>query len=198
MSRKGIATITVLGMLVGASPATGAPARKAPRAQARPKTPTASPKAPRRATPPRRKPPSPGTVGDYDGVTPGLPKMPRISLPKKAASSCYLTWAGFQTLPTGSRLFLQFNRKPTYKSTTRARSLLVQLAGCRVANWNNARPLYTRYFPTPIRYSRVRRRRGGLHLSVLLKKPASPRLSVVKLQGIAIGMSHVEGRPQIR
>jgi len=125
----------------------------------------------------------PGTTGGYDGVTPGLPKMPRIRLPRAASKRCYLTWTGFQMLPTGSRIFLQFNRKPTYTITNVAGSLTVRLKGCRVASWNNTRPLYTRFFPTPVRFARVRRRRGNTELRILLKKRVAARSQVMHLQG---------------
>lgn len=122
-------------------------------------------------------------AGGYRGVTPGLPGMPRIHLPKGAQKRCYLTWTGFQLLPTGSRLFLQLNKKPTVNMTVKRAALTIKLPGCRVANWNNTRPLYTRYFPTPVRYARVRRRGKATWMTVLLKKPMTARTRVVRLQG---------------
>lgn len=122
-------------------------------------------------------------AGGYRGVTPGLPGMPRIHLPKNAQSRCYLTWTGFQLLPTGSRVFLQFNKKPTVKKTVKGAGLTIELPGCGVASWNNTRPLYTRYFPTPVRYARVRKRGKATRMTVLLKKPVTARTRVTKLQG---------------
>jgi len=119
----------------------------------------------------------------YQGVTPGLPTMPRIHLPRNAKKRCYLTWTGFQLLPTGSRLFLQFNKRPAVKKKVRGTSLTIDLSGCRVANWNNTRPLYTRYFPTPVRYARVRKRGKSTRMTVLLKKSVTARTRVVRLQG---------------
>jgi len=124
-----------------------------------------------------------GSTGDYRGVTPGLPRMPRIHLPKNANKRCYLTWTGFQLLPTGSRLFLQFNKKPTVIKTVKGAALTIKLPGCGVANANNTRPLYTRYFPTPVRYARVRRHHKATWMTVLLKKPVAARSRVVRLQG---------------
>jgi len=122
-------------------------------------------------------------AGSYQGVTPGLPRMPRIYLPRNAKKRCYLTWTGFQLLPTGSRLFMQFNKKPTVSTRLKGTTLTIELRGCRVANWNNTRPLYTRFFPTPVRYARVRRRGKTMRMTVLLKKPRAARIRVVQLQG---------------
>ncbi|MFH2007443.1 MAG: hypothetical protein ABI333_12735 [bacterium] len=132
------------------------------------------------------RPASPGeatTTGGYDGVTPGLPRMPRIHLPRAAHKRCYLTWTGFQMLPTGSRIFLQFNRKPAFAMTNVADSLRIQLKGCRVASWNNTRPLVTRFFKTPVKSARVRQFRGSTELRILLKKSVAARTRTVRLQG---------------
>ncbi len=121
--------------------------------------------------------------GAYHGVVPGLPQRVRTHLPPDHRRRCYLTWTGFQLLPNGSRLFLQLNRKPSFRARTRGSSLTITLWGCRVASWNNTRPLFTRYFPTPVRYARVRLRRRAVVMTVLLKKPARARLRVVHMQG---------------
>lgn len=183
------AVLSLVGLILVWSDAHAAPEREVPpdlarrRAQA-----TRTRQAPPRRTRKRvlltnrtvtRSAPASG----YHGVIPGLPYMPRIHLPRNAAKRCYLTWTGFQLLPTGSRLFLQFNRRPTVQKTVKGASLTIKLPGCRVASWNNTRPLYTRYFPTPVRYARVRRRGKATVMTVLLKKPVAARTRVVRLQG---------------
>lgn len=119
----------------------------------------------------------------YHGVTPGLPRMPRIHLPRNAKKRCYLTWTGFQMQPTGSRVFLQLNKRPKVRTTVKGAALTLTLPGCRVANWNNTRPLYTRYFPTPVRYAQVRRRGKSTVMTVLLKRAVVAHTRVVRLQG---------------
>jgi hypothetical protein len=185
--------IGLFGLILIVPEAHGAPAREVPPNLARERA-RATPSQGRAGTPQRpiprqrllltnrtvtRQTPS----GDYQGVTPGLPTMPRIRLPRNAKKRCYLTWTGFQLLPTGSRLFLQFNKRPKVRKTVKGAALTLELSGCRVANWNNTRPLYTRYFPTPVRYARVRRRGKSTRMTVLLKKPVTASTRVVRLQG---------------
>jgi hypothetical protein len=110
--------------------------------------------------------------------------MPKVRLPRNAASRCYVTWAGFQLLPTGSRVFLQLNRRPAVQSAAKGRTLIYALPGCRVADFNNTRPLDTRFFDTPVARARVtRRRRRTTTLEVKLKQAASPRFRIARLQG---------------
>ncbi len=171
--------LTVLGLLLAGPQAQAAPKRElppdlGPRHRAVKKRPA------KRVVLSNRHP---TTTGGYNGVTPGLPRMPRIHLPRNHKKRCYLTWTGFQLLPTGSRIFLQFNKRPKVIKTAKGASLTIKLPGCRVANWNNTRPLYTRYFPTPVRYARVRRRGKSTYMTVLLKKPVVARTLVTRLQG---------------
>jgi hypothetical protein len=173
------------------SPTTGsaAPRSDASRSRARPAPPPgrAAPAQPGRRADPRR-PPTRGprarvSTGEYGGVTPGLPRMPRIRLPRNARRHCYLTWTGFQLTPRGSRLFLQFNRRPAYKLLHHDGRLVLALPGCRVGHWNNLRPLVTRYFDTPVLRADVRRRRRGkLRFRIRLRRPIKPRIQVVQLQ----------------
>lgn len=127
----------------------------------------------------------PAAVGGYSGVTPGLPRMPRIHLPREAAKRCYITWTGFQLLPGGSRVFVQFNRRPGHRVASMGTRIAVTLGGCRVASWNNTRPLLTQFFPTPVRSVDLtrRRRRDPWTLSIVLKRPVHYSVTVTKLQG---------------
>ncbi len=136
--------------------------------------------------------------GDYSGVTPGLPRMPRIWLPRAARNHCYISWTGFQLLPRGSRLFLQFNRRPSYELVRKPGQLLIELKGCRPAHSNTLRPLDTRWFDTPVLRARLHhRRRGSSREVVRLKRAATPHLRVVRLQGwyyLFITFHHVHRR----
>lgn len=183
------AVLALFGLTLVWSEGRAAPAREvppdlAPRRSPARQPPRATPKRPpKRVLLTHRKVTRSGPTGGYHGVTPGLPSMPRIFLPRGAKKRCYLTWTGFQLLPTGSRVFLQFNKRPTVKKTAKGAALTIKLPGCRVANWNNTRPLFTRYFPTPVRYARVRRRGKATWMTVLLKKPVAAHTQVVQLQG---------------
>lgn len=199
-------------------PATGA----SPAAHAAPGTaaePSGSPKpagaespraAPRRSAAPsappvrlvlRGKESSVGAVstGEYGGVTPGLPTLPRIVLPRDASQRCYVTWTGFQVLPSGSRVFLQLNRTPDKAVHTTAGEIRVELGGCRVYRWNNLRPLDLRFFDTPVSSARVRwSRRQGATLHVQLKRAVQPQVEVAQLQGwtyLFLTFHHPRARP---
>lgn len=185
------AAVLLSGFVTGTSQVAGAaPARAASPGEA----PTRAAPAPRRArpnTPPERLVLRGGasgtgseTAAEYGGVTPGLPQMPRIILPRAAATHCYVTWTGFQLLPNGSRVFLQLNRAPNQEVRSLAGEIQVALPVCRVHHWNNLRPLDLRFFDTPLSGARVRwNRRQGATLHLSLKRPAQPQMGVVKLQG---------------
>lgn len=187
-----LALMVALGLFAGplTSRLAAAPARPAPPA-ARPADappPSAAPRA-RASTPPARLvlrggPARVEASGEYGGVTPGFPTMPRIVLPRAAATTCYVTWTGFQLLPTGSRVFLQLNRLPDKSLRRQTGEILVDLPGCRVHRWNNLRRLDLQFFDTPVSLVKVRwNRRQGATLQVKLKGSASPEVSVVQLQG---------------
>ena len=203
--------LVALGWLGWGAPAQGAPAEVPPDLQ-RKSARRAPPRTPPRARPQpttQRRPPAPpparmvlrgakvpATTGEYSGVTPGLPRLPRIWLPRSARKRCYLTWTGFQIVPQGSRLFLQFNKRPSYKLVRKTGRLLLEIPACRVAHWNNRRPLDMRWFDTPVQQARVWRSRRKAVLSIQLKKPATPTIRRTTLQGwhyLFITFTHTRG-----
>jgi len=137
--------------------------------------------------------------GDYGGVTPGLPAMPTIRLPRDADKRCYITWTGFQLLPTGSRVFLQLNRSPGRTLHVSTGEIRVALGDCRVIHPNILRPMDMRFFQTPVSEARLRwTRRGGATLHLSLSRPAQPALEEVKLQGwtyLFVTFQHGRAKP---
>jgi hypothetical protein len=125
--------------------------------------------------------------------------MPRMVLPRDAATQCYVTWTGFQLLPNGSRVFLQLNRVPSRDLQSAKGEIRVELPACRVHRTANLLPLDLKYFDTPVGSVRVSwKRRMGATLRLGLKSPAQPKLEVVQLQGwtyLFLTFHHVRARP---
>jgi hypothetical protein len=118
-----------------------------------------------------------GTSGNYAGVTPG--RNSRNPLPSAPAGSPRLIWTGFQSTPTGSRVFLQTTSPITYDiQQTRASksghsSLVVVLRNCRIHTANNQRRLDTRAFPTPVRGFIAKQKRRDVELRITLRERAT-------------------------
>jgi hypothetical protein len=161
------------------------PARPDPRA--RPAEPAPAARAAPRPAPGRAAPARPAAEaeprGEYAGVSPGLPRMPRIRLPRDAARTCYVTWMGFQLTPTGSQLFVQANQPLMPQLTTTPSRITVHLPGCRLASARHARPLDLRYFATPLAAARlVAAGPRGVSLVAELRQPATPQVRSRQLQ----------------
>jgi hypothetical protein len=188
MTRVMFCSTVALTLALGESGSVAEPASSPPRAATR-----AAPRRSSTAKPrprPRRGAPA-GlasrtlTPGEYGGVTPGLPNLPKIRLPRNAGARCYLTWTGFQLLPTGSRIFLQFNRPPAHLTSATGQAMTVTFAGCFLAEANHSRVLDLGYFPTPLRSARVRRHGNGVALDLQLRSQATASVSATTLQGWA-------------
>ncbi|HEY3354605.1 MAG TPA: AMIN domain-containing protein [Polyangia bacterium] len=125
-------------------------------------------------------PPSAGAAaihvaGKYQGVRPGqvgvAPRAP------KAGGAPFLTWSGFMMTEAGSRVFLQLTQQVEYSVAQSGRELVITLKGCRIHRRNNARPVNTRFFATPVAGVQARQHGRDVKVRIGLRKsaPAQPR-----------------------
>ena len=131
-------------------------------------------------------------VGEYAGVTPGQSESPPAEsrvrrqqrAREKAASSrrrrpppaTLLTWPGFQMREDGSsRFFLQTSGRVEVASSGSEGRFEVLLRNTRVHLRNNARPLETRFFNTPVVRARTERRGSDLAIVFELRSGSTAR-----------------------
>jgi hypothetical protein len=138
---------------------------------------TARAQAPSNPDRPTAATPVAGTSGNYAGVAPGL--NGKNPLPSAPAGSPRLIWTGFQTTPSGSRVFLQTTSPITYDiqqtrvSKSGHSTLVVVLRNCRIHTANNQRRLDTRPFPTPVRSFIAKQKRRDVELRITLRERAT-------------------------
>lgn len=114
--------------------------------------------------------------GGYAGVCPGTANPPAVAVPAGQAPA-RITWPGFQMLPDqGSRIFLQATIAFQYSTESRGKTFVVSLGDVRPAGENNARPLETRFFNTPVLRAEIKRVKKETLLVLELRSDVAPRV----------------------
>jgi len=90
-----------------------------------------------------------------------------------------LTWAGFERAHEGSRVFLELNAEADYSVDSSGLAIVIRLRNTKVNVRNNLRALDLRYFKTPVRSVKVRRRGRDTVARIVLKHAAEPSISIV-------------------
>jgi len=107
----------------------------------------------------------------YAGVRPGkggqLPGAP------KAGGAPFLTFTGFMMTEAGSRVFLQLTQQVQYTVSQSPREITLTLKGCRIHKRNNARPVNTRFFATPVAKVQAKQRGHDVAVTIGLRKSVS-------------------------
>ncbi len=125
-----------------------------------------------------RENPTPAPVaGRYAGLSLGPEARNPLPIPKTDPPR--LMWTGFSGAAAGGELFVQTTHKVSHelvvgKAADGAPTLSVLLRNCRIHWRNNARPIDTRFFATPVDGVQARQRRRDVELTVRLKEAASP------------------------
>lgn len=131
-----------------------------------------------------------GTTGDYKGVCPGTTHAPPMARTVKGNA---ITWPGFQGLPSGgSRIFVQSTGPVAQRLERRPGVLIVHLGAAKLAHNNNARPLLTRFFNTPVERAAIRVRRGQATLVLQMRADATPVLSTEVQDGTGYHFLYVD------
>ena len=116
-------------------------------------------------------------AGAYPGVVPGTDNCPAVPASPNAAEPT-ITWPGFQTLAGGgSRVFVQSTAPLGSELVRKGRTLKIALGPARLSHRNNARPLDTRFFDTPVARAYVKVNKGQATLYVELRRDAEPMVS---------------------
>ncbi len=159
----------VLALVLATSGAAGAQEEEAPSEDSEPSEDAAPP-------------PDRSHEGTYQGVAPDGAPVGRKPRPGRTPK---VTWLGFQPQADGSaRVFVQLDRDVAHPQQVVEGTLVISLAGARVAHSNSRRALDTRFFDTAIdrvaiepakRRSGSRRAARGLELVIRFKKPAEAR-----------------------
>lgn len=123
----------------------------------------------------------PALAGEYQGVRPG--KVPLPPHPPKPGGPPQLTWSGFMLTESGSRVFLQLTQEVPYTVAHSAREIVVTLKGCRIHRRNNARPVSTRFFATPVAKVQARRHGQDTRVVIGLRQPVQTQPRVEAGEG---------------
>ncbi|MEM6995284.1 MAG: AMIN domain-containing protein, partial [Myxococcota bacterium] len=122
---------------------------------------------------------APNPIGFYSGVSVAgnhVPPRPPDRFDSKPAT---LTWAGFERAQEGSRVFFQLNAAAQYSVEQNGLLIVIKLRNTKVNVRNNTRALDLRYFKTPVRTVKVRRRGRDTTARIVLKREASPQIEIV-------------------
>ena len=84
--------------------------------------------------------------------------MPPFPAAKMGTKPALLTWTGFERTAGGSRVFFEVSAAVTTQLTTKDNVLTLRLVNTQVNVKNNARDLDLRYFKTPVRSVKVKRK----------------------------------------
>jgi hypothetical protein len=111
--------------------------------------------------------------GNYHGVAPGGSKTDPPHAPRKK-NPIRVTWTGFQMKAEGgSRVFVQLTSEAPYQVTDAPGGLHVVIKGARLHLRNNARPLDTHFFATPVKSIRAAEKGGEVMLMIETKGKAA-------------------------
>jgi len=111
--------------------------------------------------------------GAYRGVVPGGGKVLPPHAPRKK-NPTRVTWTGFQMREDGgSRVFVQLTADAPYQVSEIGSSLHVIIKGAKLHLRNNARPLDTHFFATPVRSIRATAKSGEVVLVIQTKGHAT-------------------------
>jgi len=83
----------------------------------------------------------------------------------------------------GSRVFLQFTQAVQYTVAETPREVVVTIKRARIYKRNNARPVNTRYFATPVLKVQARQRGKDIKVRIALRKAAKPEAKLEAAEG---------------
>lgn len=131
--------------------------------------------------------------GQYKGVCPGTKHTPPVA---RTVRGNAITWPGFQVLPQGgSRIFVQSTSPVGQRLERQAGLIIVHLGAAKLAHDNNARPLVTHFFNTPVEEAAVRVRGGQASLVLRMRAGATavtPTLRAEAQEGTGLHFLYVD------
>jgi hypothetical protein len=90
-----------------------------------------------------------------------------------------LTWTGFERTQGGSRVFFEVSADVATKVTVEGTTVTLRILNTHLNVRNNARYLDLRYFRTPVRTVKLRKKGKDLVATITLKRVAVPTLESI-------------------
>lgn len=122
---------------------------------------------------------APNPVGFYSGVSVRGNHVPPHPAKGKGTKPVLMTWTGFERAPEGSRVFFQLSATAGFEVDRKGQTLRIRMRNTKVNVRNNTRHLDLRYFKTPVRTVKVRRKGRDTIATIVLKRDASPEVSLM-------------------
>jgi len=117
--------------------------------------------------------------GYYSGVSVEGNHVPPFPAAKMGTKPALLTWTGFERTSAGSRVFFEVSAAVATKLTVKGATLTLRMVNTKINVKNNTRHLDLRYFKTPVSSVKVKRAGKDTVATIVLKRGAEPRLSMV-------------------
>lgn len=118
-------------------------------------------------------------IGYYQGVTVEGGNLPPFAPQELGTGASVLTWTGFESKMTQSRVFFQLSSPVTPEVTDDGLTLTYRLPNTSVNVRNNQRRLDTRYFQTPVTSVNIRRSGADTVITLKLRREVAPSTRVV-------------------
>lgn len=122
---------------------------------------------------------SPNPIGFYSGVSVAgnhVPPQPPQNFDSRPA---LMTWTGFERAHEGSRVFFQLNTEVQFSVESSQGLITIRMHNVKPNVRNNTRALDLRYFRTPVRSVKVRKRGKDTIAKIVLKHDAEPQVQLV-------------------
>lgn len=126
---------------------------------------------------------APNPIGFYSGVSVRgnhVPPLPPRDFDSRPAT---MTWTGFERAAEGSRVFFQLNTAVDHSVDADGSTIKIRMRNTKVNVRNNMRRLDLRYFKTPVREVKIRRRGKDTVATIILKRTAEPTVQIVDGKG---------------
>ena len=142
---------------------------------------------------------APNPIGFYSGVSVEGNETPPHPVARNAPPAT-LTWAGFERTSSGSRVFFQLSAEAAFEVTQKGTTIVVHMKRTKINVRNNMRELDLRYFKTPVRSVKVRKKGKDTIATIVLDRnttPASKMISGKHGSGyklIVLEFTHGKGR----
>jgi hypothetical protein len=120
--------------------------------------------------------------GFYSGVSLTGNQVPPAPPPELGTKPVLLTWTGFQRVDEGSQVYFQLSGEVAYEVEETPGRVVIRMSNTRVNTRNNARPLDLRFFDTPARGVKLRKRGRDLVATIELKRRSTPVIQQVEGQ----------------
>jgi hypothetical protein len=139
----------------------------------------------RRAAPEPRytRPPdqtvAPNPKGFYSGVSSRGNQVPPAPPADLGTTPTLLTWTGFERIEGGTQIYFQLSADVAYDVTETPGRIVIQMKNVRANARNNLRPLDLRYFATPARSVKLRKRGKDLVATIDLKRRTTATIEQV-------------------